>query len=160
MYYSSIISLLLFSFASSVLATGCADWATSVTQKWRSYFLDENDFPEYQTWEDINLSGKDDGGVLYQPLVQPVPDKFKRGTEAPGLEATLKVMREEMLGYKVETAERLDEMHHLVKETLDERVCHVLWRMYEEEEGGPLKYRIAANYLEKCKDSLHRQGHS
>ena len=157
MHHKSIIVLLLFTFVSNVFATGCADWATSVTQKWRSYFLDENDFPEYKTWEDINISGQDDGGVRVDPFAEPIPDKFKRPTGGAGLEDTLKEMREEMLSYKVETTERLDEMHNMVRETLDERVCQVLWRMYEEEEPGPLKHRIAANYLDKCKDSLHRQ---
>jgi len=157
MHHNSIIVLLLFTFVSNVLATECADWATSVTQRWRSYFLDENDFPEYKTWEDINISGPEDGGFHVDLSAEPIPDKFKRPTGGTDLEDTLKEMREEMLSYKAETGERLDEMHNMVKETLDERVCHVLWRMYEEEELGPLKHRIAADYLEKCKDSLHRQ---
>lgn len=161
MQSNSIILITLFVFSSCALASSCANWANSVTQKWRSFFLEENDFPAYETWDDIDLSRIDLSDFYHNPLAEPIPDKFKRPMPvSPNFAAigdVLKEVKEEVLTYKVETQELLDEMKGLIRESLDESSCSLLWRMYEEAEPGKMKDRMAATFLEKCKTSLGRQ---
>jgi hypothetical protein len=159
---TSILLFVLLALSTGVLASDCHNWANSITQKWRSYFLDENDFPAYETWDDINLSRQDLSSFIPNtPLPEPVPEKFKRSAQLTrsldDMGDTLREVKEEIWSYKIETQDRLEEMRGLVKESLDGSACGVLWRLYEESEAGLMKDRMAATFLEKCKDSLGRQ---
>ena len=156
MHILSIMILVLITLLTGVLGNSCSDWANSVTRRWRSYFLQENDFPAYETWDQINLSSPD-LEPFPQPFATPVPDKFRRPPASDGIGEALKGVKDEVSAYKVEMQERLDEMRGLVKESLDEGACGMLWRMYEDAESGRMKDRMAAMFLEKCKTSLGRQ---